>query len=303
MLKKSFATRLQYCLPQHWLSRAVGLLAQCQWAWIKNPFIRWFCKHYQVDLSECPRQTYQAYHSFNDFFTRHLNPQARSLAAASLICPVDGAVSECGWLTQGKLLQAKGVDFTIAALTGQAALNNVFTDGQFATLYLAPSNYHRVHMPLAGKLMWMTYIPGRLFSVNQRTAAEVPQLFCRNERLYCHFETAIGPVGIVMVGAMIVASIVTTWAGHIKPSRTPYTRHYDGQIVYQQGDELGWFELGSTVILLLPPGAPKLAASLKSGEKVQWGQALVHQENVNTCPFSTNPQNPSAKASGLSPAL
>lgn len=274
---RSFATTLQYWLPKLWLSRGVGILAKSRWSWIKNPFIRWFCRRYRVDLSECPRQTYQQYHSFNDFFTRSLRPETRPLAKASLICPVDGTVSECGALKEGQLLQAKGVYYDIARLTGDASLTTTFANGQFATLYLAPSNYHRVHMPLRGELKWMTYIPGTLFSVNQRTAEEIPGLFCKNERLYCHFETAFGPVGIVMVGAMIVAGIATSWAGRITPGvkRQTYTTHYDGQVALQQGDELGLFELGSTVILLLPASAPALATSLVSGQKIKLGQAFV----------------------------
>lgn len=277
---RSFATLLQYVLPKLWLSRAVGILAKSHWPWIKNPFIRWFCQRYRVDLSECPRQSYQAYLSFNDFFTRHLKPETRPIAHASLICPVDGTVSECGALKEGQLLQAKGVYYDIARLTAHAELTQTFANGQFATLYLAPSNYHRVHMPLSGKLMWTTYIPGKLFSVNQRTAEEIPGLFCKNERLYCHFETAFGPMGIVMVGAMIVAAIVTSWGGRITPGvkRQIQTTQYDGRITLQQGEELGLFELGSTVILLLPKEAPPLAASLVAGQKIKLGQAFVAEQ-------------------------
>lgn len=277
MSKKFNLTSLwQHCLPQHWLSRAVGLLAKCPWRIVKNPFIRWFCRHYQVDLSICPRQNYKQYKNFNDFFTRHLNNDARPLAKNRFICPVDGTISALGNLFHGQLLQAKGKYYDIAKLTADTKLATLFADGQFATLYLAPSNYHRVHMPMNGKLMWMTYIPGKLFSVNQQTAESIPDLFCRNERLYCHFETAYGPLGIVLVGAMIVASIVTTWAGKVtSPNKQAKTTHYDGSVVLKQGDELGWFELGSTVILLLPKGAPKLCETLGSGQNIVLGQAFA----------------------------
>lgn len=277
-MSTSFKTRLQYLLPQHLLSRFVGWVASSRYYFIKMPFMRIFCYFFEINLNECPRNELKQYQSFNDFFTRTLLPEARPLAQTLCISPVDGVVSESGRIHADLLLQAKDINYSVAKLTGHTELNTVFQRGQFATLYLAPSDYHRIHMPISGRLLWTTYIPGKLFSVNQRTAQEVPDLFCKNERLYCHFETAHGPMGVVLVGAMIVASIVTAWAGKVAPNRSvdkPLTTHYHGKIELTQGELLGWFELGSTVILLLPENFPLWQTQIIAGARVHLGEALI----------------------------
>ena len=204
----------QYLLPQHLLSRLAGGLANCTWNWVKNPFITWFVKRYQVDMSEAAEENPTAYACFNDFFTRALKDGARPLADGDeVLCPADGAISQLGRIEHGRIFQAKGQSFSVLELLGgnpeHAAL---FQGGEFATVYLSPRDYHRVHMPLGGTLTDMIYVPGKLFSVNQSTAENVPELFARNERVVCLFDTPVGPMAVVLVGAMIVASVETVWA-------------------------------------------------------------------------------------------
>jgi phosphatidylserine decarboxylase len=252
---------LQYILPQHLLSRCTGWLAGLrQPAWLKNGLIRLFINHFGVDMAEAENPDPGAYPSFNDFFTRALRDGARPLADADILCPVDGAVSQLGTINGGSIFQAKGRTYsTVELLGGDVARARQFDDGRFVTLYLSPRDYHRVHMPLAGRLTATTYIPGKLFSVNTVTAASVPRLFARNERLVCYFDTAAGPMALVLVGAMIVAGIETVWSGQeAPPPRRIAHRDYLAppmHVELDRGEEMGRFKLGSTVILLFPQGS------------------------------------------------
>lgn len=270
---------MQYLLPQHLLSRLAGCIADCTWPWLKNAFISWFVKRYQVDMSEAVEEEPTAYACFNDFFTRALKEGARPLdqAADSILCPADGAISQLGAIEHGRIFQAKGQSFsTLELLGGNPEHAALFQGGQFATVYLSPRDYHRVHMPLGGVLRDMIYVPGKLFSVNRNTAENVPELFARNERVVCLFDTEGGPMAVVLVGAMIVASVETPWAGLVAPPRRQLrTQHY-GQAAptLERGEEMGRFKLGSTAIVLFGPGRTGWDASLQAGDAVRMGQGM-----------------------------
>ena len=272
----------QYLLPHHLLSRLAGCIAECRQPWFKNTFTGWFARRYQVDMSEAQVEDLTAYEHFNAFFTRALKDDARPLAEAAdaVLCPADGAISQLGPIEHGRLFQAKGHDFSLTALLGGDAERAApFMGGQFATVYLSPKDYHRVHMPLTGTLREMVYIPGRLFSVNQTTAANVPGLFARNERVACLFDTERGPMAVVLVGAMIVASIETVWAGLVTPpKRELKSQRYDAAartpIVLEKGAELGRFKLGSTAIVLFGPEQMNWMEGLQAGSSVRMGQQL-----------------------------
>jgi len=274
---------LQYLLPQHFLSRLIGTLAHSRIGWLKRALIRGFLRHYPVDLSEAERSSAPGYESFNDFFTRRLRPGARPLAQdpAAIACPVDGYVSQAGVIQSGELLQAKGIRYSADALLGgDAALAAQFADGAFATFYLAPHNYHRIHMPLAGTLRLARHVPGDRFSVNTATADGVPGLFTRNERVVCIFDTAAGPMAVVLVGALFVGSMSLSWAGVI---RGRYPRAVSELpvrpvVALDRGDELGWFNMGSTVILMFAARGPALVPGLAPGRAVRVG------ERIATCP-------------------
>lgn len=248
--------RMQHLIPQHGLSRAAGWLASTNNRLIKNTFIKWFVKRYKVDMSLAAQENPLAYACFNDFFTRELKPDARPIdsTADAIVCPADGAISQLGKIIDGRIFQAKGQDYTtVELLGGDEALAAEFADGTFATVYLSPRDYHRVHMPYGGKLRAMVSVPGELFSVNTVTAENVPRLFARNERAVAIFDTDIGPMAVVLVGAMIVAGIETVWDGQIAPfaSRDIATSHYPYQnITLNKGDEMGRFKLGSTAVVL-----------------------------------------------------
>lgn len=270
----------QYLAPHHLLSRCIGTLAESEFGPIRNTFIRQFAKRFDVDMSEAERESLDDYSNFNDFFTRALKANARPFptAADTFACPVDGAVSQIGRIEDGRIVQAKGQSFsTIELLGGDAQQARYYQGGQFATLYLSPRDYHRIHMPCNGKLLRTTFVPGRLFSVNAVTADHVPRLFARNERLVCEFETDHGRMIMVLVGAMIVASIETTWAGVVAPyQRQIQQHHYDEpDLRLSRGEEMGRFRLGSTVILLLPENSLSWSAELTPGVQVRLGQALV----------------------------
>ncbi|WP_321348430.1 archaetidylserine decarboxylase [Halopseudomonas oceani] len=269
----------QYLLPHHLLSRLAGCLANCTWSWVKNPFITWFVKRYQVDMSQALEENPTAYSSFNDFFTRALKPDARPLdqTSGSILCPADGAISQLGKIEHGRIFQAKGHSFSVQELLGgNAELAAPFQGGEFATVYLSPRDYHRVHMPLGGTLKEMIYVPGKLFSVNQTTAENVPELFARNERVVCLFDTEAGPMAVVLVGAMIVASVETVWAGLVAPPSRELRSTAYGQAApsLEKGDEMGRFKLGSTAIVLFGPDAMRWSESLKAGDSVQMGQLM-----------------------------
>lgn len=271
---------LQRLAPQHLISRGAGLLASTSNPTIKNLFIRWFVDRYKVDMSEALEEDPTAYRNFNAFFTRALKPGARPIDpnVNSVICPADGAVSQLGRIESGRVFQAKGQTFSVLELLGgDAESASAFADGEFITVYLSPRDYHRVHMPFAGTLTKMTYVPGDLFSVNTVTAEEVPRLFARNERVVCHFNTSIGPMVVVLVGAMIVASIETAWAGLVAPLRRKIisTRYADVQPVHlAKGDELGRFLLGSTAIVLFPRRTVSWNSDLAALEPVKMGEAI-----------------------------
>lgn len=255
MKMKDFEIIRQYLVPQHLLSRAIGWLGRCQWPWLKNAFIGWFIKRYHVNMNEAVEPNPQAYSNFNHFFTRAIQSDLRPIVLGDdkFACPADGAISQLGPITQGRIVQAKGFDFSVVDLLGgDVERAQPFNNGHFATIYLAPKDYHRVHMPYTGVLKEMVYIPGRLFSVNNLTAEHVPNLFARNERVACLFDTAQGPMAVVLVGAMIVASINTVWAGTVAPHRSckPERFTYPEGITLAKGAELGHFCLGSTAIVL-----------------------------------------------------
>lgn len=270
--QKAFAL-LQYPLPHHGLSRLVGMFAECRIPWLKNALIKAFIQRFKVDMSEALEPDPTAYVTFNDFFTRALKADARPIDEG-IANPADGTLSQYGELRAGQLVQAKGHTFSAQTLLGgDAELAEEFLGGSFATVYLSPSNYHRVHMPITGTLREMIYVPGRIFSVNEATAKNVPNLFARNERLVCIFDTARGPFAMVLVGAMIVAAIETVWAGQITPlADTPQRTRFDTPITLEKGVEMGRFKLGSTVVMTF--AEPVDFADLTPGSKVYMGRSL-----------------------------
>lgn len=270
----------QHLAPQHLLSRTAGKLAECRWPALKNPMIERFISHYGVDMSEAENSDPRSYAHFNDFFTRALRPDARTIAPgeATLVSPVDGCISQLGEIRQGQIFQAKGQSFNVTELLGgNADLGAQFMGGNFSTIYLSPKDYHRIHMPITGTLREMIFVPGKLFSVNPVTTEKVPRLFARNERLVAIFDTAIGPVAMVLVGAMIVASIETVWAGLVAPIKrrviqTRYTEEMN-KITLAKGEEMGRFKLGSTVVMLFPESKVAFDETLQAGSPVRMGQA------------------------------
>jgi phosphatidylserine decarboxylase len=270
-MSRAFAA-LQRLLPQHALSRLAGHLARSESAWIRRPFIHGFARAYGISLAEAQRSGLDDYHSFNDFFTRALKSGARPLDddPGAVVCPADGTISQSGTIEDGRLLQAKGHTYSLRALIGEDA--DEFAGGRFATSYLAPHNYHRVHLPARGTLVSTTAIPGELFSVNALTESAIDNLFARNERLVCRFETDHGAMLVVLVGALIVASIETVWSGPVSPYRKlERTGHHE---TLGRGQEIGRFLLGSTVIVCFEPGRIELAPQIRAGTEVRMGQAL-----------------------------
>jgi phosphatidylserine decarboxylase len=272
---------LQHLLPQQLLSRVTGWLAASEIEWMKNLLIRAFAGHFKVDMTEAAEPELETYPSFNAFFTRPLRADARPIDSGenTICCPADGAISQLGAITQGRLFQAKGKDFSAAELLADAKRASDFENGQFATIYLSPRDYHRVHMPMAGKLAAQTYIPGKLFSVNQVTAENVEGLFARNERLVCYFDTDAGPMAMVLVGAMIVAGIETVWSGQVAPPpRNPQTINYKrkpGAVKLARGEEMGRFMLGSTVILLFPENTIEWQEQYTANSPTRMGEPLA----------------------------
>jgi phosphatidylserine decarboxylase len=268
---------LQQVLPQHALSRLVLAATRIRTAWFKNALTRAFLKAYPVDLGEAEQPDPQGYESFNAFFTRALRADARPIATgtADLASPVDGTVSECGRIDGAALLQAKGHTYTLQDLLAGQSWAARFAGGQFATIYLAPFNYHRVHMPLGGRLLDTIYVPGRLFSVNDATARAVPRLFARNERVLTRFDSAAGQFALVLVGALNVGSMATVWAGDITPRRPrTITCLPEANVALRKGAELGRFNMGSTVILLFEPGRTTWDDFLRRGTPLRYGQRI-----------------------------
>ena len=271
-MSQTFAA-LQRLLPQHGLSRLTGYFAASQSPWIRRSFIRSFARAYSVDMTEAVRESLDDYHSFNDFFTRELKPGARPLPADPLLAvsPADGMISQAGAIEEGSLLQAKGNAYALTSLVDGAA--EEFYGGTFATVYLAPHNYHRVHLPVAGTLTASRAVPGALFSVNAKTEASVNDLFARNERLVCRFETSHGPMLVILVGALIVASIETLWPGPASPYKKPESQTHE--LAFSRGSEIGRFLLGSTVIVCFAPGKAVLVDGLAAGRLISMGQPLA----------------------------
>jgi len=268
---------VQHVLPQHFLSALMYRVARWQWRPFKDALIGWFVRRYAVDMSLAAEPDPRRYPSFNAFFTRALRPGARPLPADPklLVCPADGALSQMGEIRDGCLIQAKGQGYrALDLLGGNARAAESFAGGSFVTVYLSPRDYHRVHMPLEGTLTAMTHVPGRLFSVNAVTAQGVPGLFARNERVICLFETRIGPMAVILVGAIFVGSMETVWAGQVTPPLRALDHPSWGSVRLSRGEELGRFNMGSTVILLLPPGTVELDPGLKAGAILRMGQAL-----------------------------
>lgn len=272
---------LQYLLPHHLLSRLVGYFAEARTPWLKNRLIELFIRQYGVDMDEAEEEDFRAYPDFNTFFTRSLKPNARPVCEDEneIACPADGAISQLGTIRDGRIFQAKGRDYDLRQLLGGDDRDAApFRNGRFATIYLSPKDYHRVHMPFAGTLRCTHYIPGQLFSVNKTTTEFVPGLFARNERLVCLFDTPAGPMAVILVGAMIVAGIETVWAGQVTPlPKTVQTSHFDGHpttVRLDKGEELGRFKLGSTVILLFGEDVVSWVESFEAGSQTRMGEAL-----------------------------
>lgn len=278
-MPEQLSVLLQYLLPKQALTRLMGWLASQP----AGPFIRWimraFVARYGVNMSEAADPDLGHYQSFNDFFTRALRPGARPLADAALLCPVDGAISQFGRIEHGQIFQAKGHHYsTTALLGGDAALAAQFANGSFATLYLSPRDYHRIHMPCEGRLVRMIHVPGELFSVNPVTARGVPGLFARNERVVCIFESAVAPFVLTLVGATIVGSMATVWHGVVNPPRRKMAQSWDYQdqrIVLKRGEEMGRFLLGSTVVMLFPEPALRFNPAWAATRGVQMGEPMA----------------------------
>jgi phosphatidylserine decarboxylase len=273
---------LQYVLPQHALSRLVLAATRVRMPWFKNLLTRGFLRLFSVDMSEATQTDPYRYGSFNEFFTRALRAEARPIDAdpEKIASPVDGMVSECGAIDNDRLLQAKGRQYTLDELLARQPWARSFVGGSFATLYLAPFNYHRIHMAVRGTLRDTVYVPGRLFSVNSATAGHVPRLFARNERVLTLFDTEFGQFALVMVGALNVGSMATVWAGDITPAaHRVVTRLPCPAVTLDKGAELGRFNMGSTVILLFEPKRAQWHPLLRAGSVVQLGQTIGRKED------------------------
>lgn len=269
----------QYLLPQHLLSRLAGRVARIRVRWFKNFFIRWFIKHYRVDMQEAVISNIDEYADFNAFFTRALKPHARPQTGDqnAIVSPVDACISQIGDINDNAMLQAKGKQYTLEALLARHEILPDFKRGKFITLYLSPRDYHRVHMPLTGKLTHMVYVPGSLFSVDSTTTNCVNNLFARNERVISIFDTAAGAMAVILVGAMIVGSVVTVWNGATSPQKQREVKVWDyGRegIILPRGAEMGHFQLGSTVIVLFQEHALSWGNDLRSDNCVRVGQML-----------------------------
>lgn len=269
----------QHILPQHTLSKLMFRLTRSEIKWFKNAFIRFIVKNYRVNMDEAKSQNLDDYNSFNQFFTRVLKQGARPIEGnEQVFCsPVDGAISQITGINNGELVQAKGHRYRLSTLLADSELAQQFDGGHFTTIYLSPRDYHRIHMPIKGKLTKMTYVPGKLFSVSPRTVRAVPDLFARNERVVNVFETEYGAIALVLVGAIFVGSMDTVWHGQLTP---PYGKQiqnwtYDEKsIVLEKGEEMGRFNMGSTIILVLPKHAPQFLKQWQAAMPIKLGQAI-----------------------------
>ena len=271
----------QYLLPKKLVTQLAGRFASAELGGVTQAAISRFVAHYGVDMSEAAEPDITRYASFNDFFTRALRAGARPLADADYVCPVDGAISQFGAIERDQIFQAKGHHYsTCALLAGDAALAAEFENGQFATIYLSPKDYHRIHMPCAGRLLRMVYVPGDLFSVNPTTVRGVPGLFARNERVVCVFDTARGPFVLVLVGATIVGSMATVWHGVVTPPRPGEIKRWDyadKPVELAKGAEMGRFLLGSTVVMLFPQGPLQFNPAWAPARPIQLGEAMARR--------------------------
>ena len=278
-MSNRLAVTPQYLLPKRVLTELAGKFANLRGGALTHAVIRKFVAHYGVDMAEAADPRIESYATFNEFFTRALREGARPIADATFICPVDAAVSQFGPIAHDQIFQAKGHSYSTRALVGgDQDLAHRFDNGHFATLYLAPKDYHRIHMPCEGRLMRMIYVPGELFSVNPLTARHVPGLFARNERVVCVFETAFGPFVNVLVGATIVGSVATVWHGVVNPPRTRDIREWryeDKNIVLAKGAEMGRFLLGSTVVMLYPRNVVTFVPDWAPTRPVRLGEAMA----------------------------
>lgn len=275
---------LQYLLPHRLLSSIALRIARIESPWFKNAMIRFIANKFGVDWTEAASSDLDDYKHFNAFFTRALKPGARVVAgdAQTIVMPADGRISQCGPIRYGRMFQAKGFDFSAEELLADAALAKRFDGGVFATVYLSPRDYHRVHMPCAGRLLETRHVPGRLFSVGTSTVAQVPRVFARNERLVCLFETEFGPMAVVMVGALLVSGVETAWNGVEIPAYADrvIVRDYRDRtdpVHLDRFAEMARFNYGSTVIVLLPPGVATLDAALSAEVPVRLGQVLAQR--------------------------
>ena len=272
------STALLHVLPQHLLAAGMYRLMRSEIPWLKRTLIRTISRRYAVDMSEAAEPDIAKYRSFTAFFTRALRDDARPVAHGTVVSPADGRISQIGRIAGDRLLQAKGHDFDLLALlAGDQAGAEHFRDGRYATIYLSPRDYHRVHLPVTGVLESMIFVPGDLFSVSEATTQLVPGLFARNERVICHFRTALGPMTVILVGAIFVGSMETVWHGEVRGPRGEPTRWVyqpDPGDDYPTGAEIGRFNMGSTVILLLPRGGPDWLPELGPGQPVRIGEAL-----------------------------
>jgi phosphatidylserine decarboxylase len=277
-VSERFAVLLQYLLPKQALTIFAGKVAGAKGGAITARIIKWFVARYKVNMAEAANPDIQAYPTFNEFFTRALRSDARPLAQADFVCPVDGAISQFGAIEKDQLFQAKGHSYSTTALVGgDHDLAAQFQDGSFATLYLSPKDYHRIHMPCDARLTRMIYVPGDLFSVNPVTARGVPGLFARNERVVCVFASEYGPFVLTLVGATIVGSMATVWHGVVNPPRSREVREwtYDTQnITLKKGDEMGRFLLGSTVVMLFPKNAMQFNPQWAATQAVRMGEMM-----------------------------
>ena len=284
-LSTRLAVAPQYFVPKRALTAFAGWVASPERGWVTTEIIRRFVRKYGVNMDEALDSNIASYASFNDFFTRALKPGARPLATSDLISPVDGAISQFGPISGDQIFQAKGHRYSTAALVGgDAALAAQFNNGSFATLYLSPKDYHRIHMPCDGRLTQMIYVPGDLFSVNPTTARGVPGLFARNERVVCVFESAHGPFVLVLVGATIVGSMATVWHGLVSPPRLQDVRTWnyaDRKVELKRGDEMGRFLLGSTVVMLFPEAPLVFNPVWTPTRAIRFGEAMAnYQESI-----------------------
>ena len=269
---------LQHLLPKQALTTLAGRVAAAKGGSLTTALIRWFVDQYNVNMREAAEPDVAKFETFNDFFTRALKSGARPVSNGDLVCPVDGAISQCGEIEADQILQAKGHRYSVGALLGgDGELAAEYADGSFATIYLSPRDYHRIHMPCDGRLLRMIHVPGDLFSVNPATARNVPGLFARNERVICVFETETGPFVLVLVGATIVGSMATVWHGVVNTERPAIIRQWDytdQEIRLAKGEEMGRFQLGSTVVMLFRPNYIMFDRKWKADLKVRMGEPM-----------------------------